>query len=87
MTFYLCYCIAGEMKRCITILPAITRESATEMITRKQSVDKDLRNMFDMMERRYERYNKILEHITPEEGCDIILSLLGSRTPARMLLF
>ena len=68
------------MKKCITILPAITKETVQDLLQRGMNVDQDLRTMFSVMERRYERYNKILEEITPEDGCDILLSLLGSRT-------
>ena len=76
------------MKKCITILPAITKEVALDVLQRGMSIDQDLRNMFSVMERRYERYNKILEEISPEDGCDILLSLLGSRAnPGEIFAF
>ena len=39
--------------------------------------------MFGLMEKRYMRYNKILEEMTAEEGLDIMLALLTAKTASQ----
>ena len=69
----------GELKRCITILPAVTMESMRDLWSRSIHVEAELRKFFGIMEKRYEPFRQILEEISPEEACDILLSFLGSR--------
>ena len=67
------------MKRCITIFPSVTLESMRDLLSRNINVETELRKFFSIMEQRYEPYRKILEEVSPEEACDILLNFLGSR--------
>ena len=54
-------------------------ESMRDLWSRSIHVEAELRKFFGIMEKRYEPFRQILEEISPEEACDILLSFLGSR--------
>lgn len=54
-------------------------DSAEDVIRLK--VSNELHRMFGLMEKRYMRYNKILEEMSPEEALDIMLATLTTKGP------